>query len=172
MGVDLMAGRGPIRKTIPNFPGYEAGFHGDIYNAKTGRKLKPSFVNGRVQIVLRDWQGVQRCRSVGSLVLTTWLGPAPEGRETSHLDGDPWNNGVWNLEWETHAENMARKRDHGTVLRGDRHGKTKLTDAQVLEIVTRLANGERGIYLATEYGVSPQTISGYKYGSRVVTRTH
>jgi len=51
------------------------------------------------------------------------------------------------------------------LARGSRHGRprSKLTEAQVIEIRQRLANGEGTCALAREFEVSPATISALKY---------
>lgn len=51
---------------------------------------------------------------VHRLVLTTFVGPCPEGSEACHGDGDPTNNRLDNLRWGTHLENEADKKRHGT----------------------------------------------------------
>lgn len=43
--------------------------------------------------------------------------------------------------------------------RGARHGQSRLTERQVVEIRRRRAAGERGIDLAREFGVDPSTIT-------------
>jgi group I intron endonuclease len=45
---------------------------------------------------------------------------------------------------------------------GEKHGMSKLTKTNVIEIRTRLSNGETGKNLAVEYGVTPATISRIK----------
>lgn len=53
-------------------------------------------------------------RMVHQLVLETFVGPAPEGMEACHNDGNPANNWVSNLRWDTHSGNMMDRRRHGT----------------------------------------------------------
>jgi hypothetical protein len=50
------------------------------------------------------------------------------------------------------------------VLRGERHCRARFTDAQVLDIRRRIANGERNITIAREFGVSKGAISGIVNG--------
>lgn len=59
-----------------------------------------------------------KTHTVHTLVLTAFVGPRPEGAEGCHNDGDPANNRVENLRWDTHTENM---RD---ALRQGRHAAT------------------------------------------------
>lgn len=67
------------------------------------------------------------------------------------------------LRWATHAENMADKEEAGTVNRGERNGKTRLTAADVLAI----RNAPPDLAALTErYGVSKRCISHIRGGRR------
>lgn len=63
------------------------------------------------------------------------------------------------LELGTHVENASDRIRDETIARGERHGRTKLTGDQVQAIRTRT---EIQRVLATEYGVSRETISKIK----------
>lgn len=52
----------------------------------------------------------------------------------------------------------------GAQQRGDGNHRAKLTEAQVREIKTRLAAGERGRHLAAEFGVAESVVSVIKHG--------
>ncbi len=159
-------------RPIPGFCRYQASGTGQVRVVKTGH-IKVAQKSQRivdVRLVADDGRAVKR--NVGAFVLLAFVGPAPAGMECSHLDGDPWNNRLENLAWESHADNMARKREHATTPHGDWHALTKVPDAQVRHILDRLAAGERAAALAREYGVSQSTITRYKNGVRVVARTH
>lgn len=71
--------------------------------------------------------------------------PNPEGkREVNHLDGNPSNDHVSNLEWSTRLENLAHAHRLGlcggarngfaNVRRGERHYLAKLRDRDVREM--------------------------------------
>lgn len=90
-------------------------------------------------------------------VAYTFLGPRPAGLDVCHNDGNPKNNSVENLRYDTRTNNNL------DVLRSGRAWK-KLTLAQMREIRKRVENGERGATLAREYGVSQTTISSIKLG--------
>ena len=51
---------------------------------------------------------------VHHLVLEAFIGPAPNGYEGCHEDGDPSNNRLDNLRWDTITNNRLDKRRHGT----------------------------------------------------------
>ncbi len=52
----------------------------------------------------------------------------------------------------------------GAQQRGDGNHRAKLTEAQVRDIKTRLASGERGRHLAAEFGVAESVVSVIKHG--------
>lgn len=64
-------------------------------------------------------------RLVHQLVLEAFVGPRPPGTECCHHDGDPRNNALENLRWDTRAGNMADARQHGTTGRKLDVGKVK-----------------------------------------------
>jgi hypothetical protein len=51
---------------------------------------------------------------VHHLVLIAFVGPRPEGFDGCHNDGNPANNCLDNLRWDTPSGNMRDKRKHGT----------------------------------------------------------
>lgn len=50
---------------------------------------------------------------VHRLVLEAFVGPCPSGCEGCHYDGNPANNIVSNLRWDTTKNNCLDKRRHG-----------------------------------------------------------
>lgn len=62
--------------------------------------------------VLAD--GERKYQYVHILVLTAFYGPCPEGMEGCHHDGDPLNNRLGNLRWDTHVGNVSDSIRHGT----------------------------------------------------------
>lgn len=51
---------------------------------------------------------------VHRLVLEAFIGPSPEGQECCHNDGDPTNNNLANLRWDTRSENVLDSVRHRT----------------------------------------------------------
>ena len=97
------------------------------------------------------------------LVLEAFVGKRPEGMECCHNDGNPQNNHLSNLRWDTAKNNHADKVRHGTTNRGENCGTAKLTGIQVDAIRqdTRLHR-----LIALDYGVRANTISRIKSGVR------
>lgn len=102
-------------------------------------------------------------RKVHRLVLRAFKGECPDGMEGCHNDGDPGNNHIDNLRWDTPANNHADKIAHGTTNRGERCGTAKLTLEQVRAIRkdTRLCR-----IIAAELGVRATAISRIRAGTR------
>jgi hypothetical protein len=96
------------------------------------------------------------------LVCEAFNGPPPSGHEVAHADGCRTNNDYRNLRWATRRENLKDKESHGTQPRGDDLWFTKISDADVCEV---LSSREPTKSLALRYGVSPTTIYRIKSGS-------
>jgi hypothetical protein len=97
--------------------------------------------------------------SVHVLVLLAFIGPRPDGQEACHGDGNPLNNRLENLRWDTHLANEADKTIHGTRPVGERAGASVLTTSQVLAIRAEFAAGASHKSLSRKYGVVRRTVS-------------
>ncbi len=110
----------------------------------------------------------QKPVAVHILVLTAFCGPPGPGRESLHEDGNRLNAHLANLSWGTRTENKADSIRHGTSIRpsirGEKHMRARLTEAQVIAIKDGFAAGTSGEILAETFGVAPQTISAIKNG--------
>lgn len=95
---------------------------------------------------------------VHGLVLAAFVGPRPEGMECCHNDGNPANNHVSNLRWDTHAANLADMVRHGTRVQGQQIRRAKLTPEEVREIRASHAAGATQAELARRFRVTPTAI--------------
>lgn len=91
-------------------------------------------------------------------------GDIPEGMVVCHSCDNPACVNPLHLFLGTQADNLADMRGKGRqgtriYPRGAEHPQAKLSESQVHEIRQRLAAGETGVALATEYGVCNSTIS-------------
>ncbi len=64
--------------------------------------------------------------------------------ECCHFDGDPTNNALVNLRWDTHKANEADSIRLGQKCRGERIGNSKVTEATVLQIRAEYVKGKPG----------------------------
>lgn len=167
-------------RPIPFAPGYFVSDEGAVFSERSGsrRRLKPWRMKGYPMVSLRIEAATVKLL-VHRLVGLVFMGPPPSPRhEVRHLDGNPANPILSNLEWGTHVENMADMMRHGRhglrnnparAARGERHGSklhpesvprgeavavAKLSAPQVVEIRRRAIAGERQAALAREFGVT------------------
>lgn len=105
--------------TIAGYEGdYEVSDRGRVrslpgYN-RAGGFLKPRPTqDGHLRV---DLSRGNRAKSmyVHRLVLIAFVGPCPEGMEGCHFDGNPSNNVVSNLRWDTRSANILDAVRHGT----------------------------------------------------------
>ena len=83
---------------------------GYSYVRERFRAIKDTSGNERNR---RDKDSVRKFRTYNSLrvhraVLEAWVGPRPKGYECDHINGNPSDNRLCNLEWVTHEENIRR----------------------------------------------------------------
>lgn len=128
-------------------PGYHVTKDGDVFSRRvkgpkirlgdTWFKLKPPSDNfGRKILILKDLDGQKKNFKVHRLVLQAYVGPCPEGLECCHNDGNPSNNKLENLRWDTKQNNVKDKRRHGTILSGEKAGSSKLKEKDIIDIKT------------------------------------
>lgn len=157
-------------KTIQGFEGlYEVSSLGNVrslnYNGQRGvvRNLTPTVNQGYLTVSLQV-AGKSVKYSVHVLVCATFNGPKPFPKAVArHLDGSSTNNEPGNLCWGTQAENLMDRVTHGTHMSGAKHPASKLTEDEVLEIIS---SPHRPRDLAKQYGVTASTISYIKLGRR------
>jgi hypothetical protein len=151
---------------MPGFPNYEISSHGRVHSKPRGGKrsriVKQQLVSGYLRVSLRNPPNRSATGVlVHRAVLEAFIGPAPQGREAAHLDGNRTNNSVDNLCWVTRKENHSHKIVHGTAQRGERASNVKLTEEQVIRIRTELKSDyEWGDLL----GISWKTVKRARQG--------
>lgn len=104
----------------------------------------------------------QKCHWVHRLVLEAFEGPCPADMEGCHGDGNPANNHLGNLRWDTDKGNAADRLKHGTDAIGENNPAAKLTEVGVQDIKRRIASGDADDAIAGDYGVSPYTIKNIR----------
>lgn len=90
-----------------------------------------------------------------TLVLETFVGKRPKGKQAAHKNGNCRDNRIENLYWATQEENCADKVRHGTATVGSKNPQAKLNEEDVLKILSRK---ETAKVLAKEFGVNRNTI--------------
>lgn len=158
-----------ITKPIPGFDGYVISESGVIVGPYK-KPLRPGTKSDGYQMVSLRVDGKSVSKAVHYLVAITFIGPRPDGLECRHLDGNKLNNHWKNLQWATHAENMADNVKFG-VHAGEKSGRAKLTQEGVAAIRAMLAEGMTNIAIAGVMGVSPVAIGHIKTGRRWAVRS-
>lgn len=97
------------------------------------------------------------------LIYYHFNGDIPSGMTVNHKNGNKKDNNPNNLELMTHKEQMRHAR---TVLKigirqqdGEKNLMSKLTEAQVSEIILRRKNGEKLKEISRDYDISPKYVS-------------
>ncbi len=138
-------------QNIPGFVGYSVDTKGNVYSirsingrgglVKTERKLKGGLTNGYPTVSLSQ-NGKIFKRSIHRLVLETFIGHCPSGMQACHNDGNPENNKLDNLRWDTPKGNNQDKYKHGTAMVGKKnpnYGKPLSKETKI-----KLSNSHKG----------------------------
>lgn len=92
---------------IKDFPDYSVSNLGNVRSNRTGRILKPDIMTKLpYRRVTLSVKGVTTRKPVHRLVAETFINNPLNKPYVNHIDNDPANNVVSNLEWVTHSENM------------------------------------------------------------------
>lgn len=98
-----------IFKQIKEYPQYSVSTEGRIMKNSTRKIMQPSKKpNGYMQINLFTGDGRRKKEYVHRLVAITFLPNKLRLPEVNHIDGIRDNNVVGNLEWVSHADNVAK----------------------------------------------------------------
>lgn len=112
-----------VWKKVVGWPDYEVSNTGHVRSLNRlsangsklrGKRLAPNTSPAGHQYVTLYREHVKTKRSIHRVVLEAFVGPRPDGMETCHGDGNPANNRVENLRWDTHSENTKDRVRHGT----------------------------------------------------------
>jgi hypothetical protein len=169
-------------RPIPDFNSYAATHTGKIFSLARqlidGRhwrfqQLRPKpDKNGRLSVCLYRMRKQHRM-FVHQLILKTFVGPCPIGLECCHNDGNPLNNAVSNLRWDTRSSNARDAVRHGTCPgfkrkgqsqnQGTKNASTKLSETEVRQIIYTMRTGlfsQREV--AKQFSVSRASIGNIK----------
>lgn len=135
---------------------YEITKEGNVFNKKWKRYVKPQpngmgylrvSIGGKLMFVHR-------------LVAEKYI-PNPENKpQVNHIDGNPQNNSIENLEWVTQEENMAHAVKMGLQPTCEKHPMAKLNWNKVNYIRehTELSRNE----ICEMFSITPSTVSSIR----------
>ncbi len=163
---DWMASQVEFWKPVIGFNDYDVSTQGRV---RSRHMKSPRFLRyghhrlGYLEVVLYR-NGERHIKKVHRLVAQAFVSNPDMRDEVNHLTALKADNRSDGLEWSTRLLNIRHSFTHGLVPRakGEHHPMAKLTEVQAREILRKLQNGERGIDLAKEYGVTKYAISGIK----------
>jgi hypothetical protein len=138
---------------------YEVSNQGRV-RSSSHHVLKLTLSKGYLRIELAK-NAKARKHPVHRLVLAAFVGPCPEGKQGNHKNGVKTDNHLENLEYVTRSENAlhAYRVLHRPRQQGSLHGRHKLIESEVLEIIRRSTTGETLRSIATDFNVCDSTVS-------------
>jgi hypothetical protein len=169
--IEMPSEPGVEYRAIDGWPHYLVGDDGSVWSRKgygRSKTLSDKYKkmsgcvrpDGYITITLRE-RGRKSQWLLHSLVLTVFKGPRPRLLEGCHDNGVKSDCRLSNLYWGTPKRNGEDRVRHGSQVRGEKHGKAKLTTKDILAI---RASDKRNTELAVEYRVSSPHISFIRSG--------
>ena len=126
--------------------------------------------SGPYMFVRVMWDNIRYQALAHRLVWLHFNGPIPQGFTVNHKNGRKQDNRPENLELATHSQQVIHALRILGVGRidqsGEKNAMAKLTAEQVAIIRKRRASGEKLVSIATDFGVTFQTISKIARGNR------
>lgn len=141
--------------------------HDKIHNRKytkqfKRRELSPSPDHRGYLCVRLQKAGIGTFASIHRLVARAFIpNPKPESFHCiNHIDGNKTNNYISNLEWSNHRDNAVHAVRMGLIkyATGEKHPKTKISDADRERIPKLYSCGMTQVELATIFSVSQPSI--------------
>lgn len=161
-------------RIIEQWPEYRVGSDGSIWSRWTKGPgaspshdwhiLKPTVDKDGYRRVSLHGLGGNRTRKVSVLVCEAFNGPST-GLVCRHLNGCSIDDRIGNLIWGTTLENTEDRRRHGTIACGKRHGRTKLTEVEIADIL-KLKGSQTQKEVALSFGISRGYVGQLWSGSR------
>lgn len=157
-------------KWIPGYEGmYSVTKSGEVWSfkmcrSKSARKMtaRPANRGGYPSLQLYR-RKKRKLFYIHSLVAKTYIGPRPRGMEICHNNGDPLDNRLENLRYDTSSEN-----NYDIIRHGRKMGPRRSIDKDTAKLIKAKLKqgGPLGFQsrLAKQYGLSPQLICDIKKG--------
>lgn len=126
-------------------PGYDSMYlvsnFGEVYSKYTKKVLGYTTNKGGYHRTKITKDKTSKRIVTHKLVMLAFVGEPPEGMVINHIDSDPSNNRLDNLEYITPSQNVKHSYDFGKACRkGENHPSSKLTVEDVINIRTRFWN--------------------------------
>lgn len=160
---------------VPGWPAYRVSTNGRVQSRvdKSGllrdewHEIAPVYNADGYHKVTLHRKNKRFMIGVHELVLICHGPKRPPGRSCAlHGNGIRDDNRLENLRWGFDDDNVRDRDLHGTTVKGEKHPKCKLTEANVIDMRRRHAAGVRAATLAREYGMHQSTVSGILRGEK------
>ena len=145
---------------IPNFPDYLADSLGNIWKVVGKKKTKVK--------IFKDKEGYRHAAiksnnkstlvRVAPLILKTFTGGKPKGKQCSHKNSKRSDDRLCNLAWKTASEDYLDKIKNGTHFKGSKNPRAKLTEKNVIKIRKLKLLGLTNKTLSFQFEVDERTI--------------
>jgi hypothetical protein len=129
-GLYEVSNMGEVRSLDRIVPHFEETF---LRKIKARKLLKTFDKQGRNYVTFSKNGKTNKVR-VHIIVATHFIGERPKGLDICHNDGNPSNNCVTNLRYDTKKANMKDMICHGNSQRGERNYNTIATTEQIFKI--------------------------------------
>lgn len=148
---------------IPNHSKYSITPNGRVYS----HKQRPGWISGHTdklgykRLNATDDSGGRSNLYIHRAVALAFL-PNPEGKpHVNHIDNNPSNNCVSNLEWVTAKENREHAAKQGRLprLRGDKNGNSKYSLVLIRKVRQMYSNGFTQMDIKKKLGIPQPTVS-------------
>jgi len=141
------------------------GPHGPGTHSRRGEILKQTVNSKGYPTVVICWLGLRVTKSVHQVIAETFLDNPEKLPEVNHIDGNPMNNRVSNLEWISESNNQ--KHAYSTGLRGNGEAMplAKLKEENIPEIRELLKQGFNDKIVGELFGVTRGTIRTIRVGT-------
>jgi hypothetical protein len=152
-------------RAVAGYPGYEVSNMGNVRSyRKTGlgglrdtpKPVKPMDSRGYLAVNLWN-RGKLKTKKIHRLVCESFIGPSE--LPVNHINGNPSDNRLCNLEYVTTTENAIHAKRVLGKGRGTRVSTVKLTERDVMAITQRCASGENAESVAKDYNVAMSTVN-------------
>lgn len=127
----------------------------NCYRTYKEKVLKHNIANGYLTVLLYKNKIASR-KSIHVLKAIAFIPNPDKLPEVNHIDNDPLNNDLKNLEWCTHVHNINHKVIQGRQAKGETHGMVKLNEKKIKKI--RSLKGFTQRELAKKFNVYESTI--------------
>jgi hypothetical protein len=153
-----------VWKSIKDYPNYQISNLGNVkslnnYKRNYYKILSPSLSkSGYYQIGIRlDKKRIYH--TIHRLIAIHFIDNNENYKCVNHKDGNKLNNSIENLEWCSYSINNKHAYDNGLNKNNENHGRSKLSNSDVLLIKESLINNISQRKLAIQFNVSQACIN-------------